>query len=405
MVEKNSIDKVIVANCKHGGLAAIRSLGRRGLYVIAMTHSRGDFGTASKYIKEHAWCPDPANEDAILDYLLKNGPRWQGALILETSDYFSVVLSKYKSELQQYYHVSTPDWPIVQTFIDKDETYKLADECDVPHPSVFYPRTTSELDSFIDRIAFPVMIKPVRSHEFSRIFRRKHFIAENVDELCRDFQQTLDAGQPVMLQEIIPGTDEGAIEREYVYINSRNDIGCELFSVKLRQTPPLFGIMRVGKSLARNDEAKELTRRLLQGVNYKGLADVEYKRDPRDNRLKLIEVNVRIPSSIQVIIADGGDVPWIIYQDLVHDNQIICDGIEGDMYVYDLISDLQDALLEDKGLYSIGSYFRPYFAKRKTFFVLSSSDPLPFFKQAAEMPVKAYQKLSKRFRPDKENLP
>jgi predicted ATP-grasp superfamily ATP-dependent carboligase len=95
---------VIVMGCNTGGLAVIRSLGKRGLYIVAMTHNRNDIGTASKYVKEVVWCPDPDNEREFVDFLIKNAPRWNHPFVIECGDAYTKVLSRNKEGSRQLLH-------------------------------------------------------------------------------------------------------------------------------------------------------------------------------------------------------------------------------------------------------------------------------------------------------------
>ena len=133
--------KVIVAGCTHGGLSVIRSLGKRGLHVIAITYNATEHALASRYVSEKAICPHPRDERAFVDFLLHKAPEWDGALILETNDFYATALSKYKPELAAHYRMLVPDWNVAQVFIEKDRTYALADAFGVLHPKAVEPST------------------------------------------------------------------------------------------------------------------------------------------------------------------------------------------------------------------------------------------------------------------------
>ncbi|MBN1565450.1 MAG: hypothetical protein JXA10_16505 [Anaerolineae bacterium] len=372
------VDKVIVAGCTHSGLAVMRSLGKHGLYVIGLTHKATDFGLASKYVKEKLICPDPKNETALVEFLLEKGPTLQGTFILEGTDAFAVVLSKHKAELSQYYKMVTPEWPILQQFVEKHLSYEIADACGVPHPKLFFPQSMAEFEEIAAQIQFPSIIKPTRSHEFVAVFGEKSFFVENLTDLRAQFQRTLDAKQAVMIQEVIPGTDFGTLERLQIYINSKGEVSAELFNIKLRQTPPMFGVMRVGASVKPNPEVSELSHRLMQQANYRGYASIEFKRDPRDNQLKFIEANCRMPRSGQMAVSSGVDMPWIIYQDIVHDKQIKVDAYQPTYYI-DLVADITNLILRDnKREFSLRDFLRPYLSRHKAFSIFSLSDLRPF---------------------------
>ena len=66
----------------------------------------------------------------------------------------------------------------------------------------------------------------------------------------------------------------------------------------------------------RNPEVAELGLRFFQGVGLRGLANVEFKRDARDGRLKLIECNHRFTAPTGLLRAAGMDLPLFVYNRL-----------------------------------------------------------------------------------------
>lgn len=378
MTENATTKKVIVVGCKHGGLAIIRALGRIGYYVIAMTPDPKEFGTSSRYVNEVVQCPHPAEIEEFIAFLLQNSELWHNALILETEDYFSTALSKHKSTLSEHYRLVVPDWDVAQLFIEKSLTYAMADECGVPHPAVYHMETMQELDSMAHDLTFPVMLKPLRSHEFVDYFNQKLFIVDDLQTLREKFQLTLETQQPVLLQEIIPGTDNGTLESIEIYIDSAGEVSAEQFNVKLRQAPPMFGVMRAGKSVPPIDDIREYAHRLLRHVQYRGFASLEFKRDKRDGEPKLIEVNIRLPRNGQMLFASGTNFPHIIYQDLVSGQVTKADTYQP-TYFIDLIPDLGNTFLRDfRSMLNLPAFLRPYVARHKTFAVFSITDPMPF---------------------------
>ena len=62
---------------------------------------------------------------------------------------------------------------------------------------------------------------------------------------------------------------------------------------KLRQMPRTIGHRRVGEAVW-DAGGRRLGAALLRGLGFHGISQVEFKRDPRDGRLKLMEVNPRL---------------------------------------------------------------------------------------------------------------
>ena len=96
---------------------------------------------------------------------------------------------------------------------------------------------------------------------------------------------------PLMLQEVVPGGD-GELYCCCAYHDaSSNPLGV-FVGRKIRQHPPGYGEARLAESRWVDDVA-EAGLRLLAELAYHGISQTEFKRDPRDGRLKLMEINAR----------------------------------------------------------------------------------------------------------------
>jgi predicted ATP-grasp superfamily ATP-dependent carboligase len=58
----------------------------------------------------------------------------------------------------------------------------------------------------------------------------------------------------------------------------------------------------------------------LQSISYYGLAEPEFKLDPRDGRYKLIEINTRSVTQTQLVSACGVHVEYLAYLDMIEGN-------------------------------------------------------------------------------------
>lgn len=383
--------RVIVMGCHTNGLGVIRSLGLKGLQVIAISCDRMDFAQASKYVHEKVEAPHPRGEEReFIEFLLRNSYRWKDALILDTNDDFSVSISKNRSELAKYYKIATPEWEVLRTFIRKQETYKLAEKCGVPYPETFLPQTLDELQGIKGELDYPCLLKPVLGHEFMSRFNAKNFKANSYEELVSKFELCLESKQEVMVQEIIPGPDSNVCECT-VYVNSNGDFNATFISRKLRQNPPQFGVARVAISENGTPRLEEFTGRMLREVGFKGIAHTEFKKDPRDGGFKLIEINGRILRSNWLAAYCGVNFPWIAYNDLVCGEQIKVSDYRKGVYWIEMYQDIANSLLRyDKENLGLKDYIEPYLSKDKTFADLSKGDFMPFLKRIAILPFKHY---------------
>jgi predicted ATP-grasp superfamily ATP-dependent carboligase len=118
-----------------------------------------------------------------------------------------------------------------------------------------------------------------------------------------------------MVQELISGGDDELYTVGSYRTADREPLGI-FCGRKLRQTPPGIGTCRVGEALWVG-EAVEAALRLLDAFAFTGLSQVEFKRDHRDGRFKLMEINARLWQWHSLAAALGVDFPRIAYLDLI----------------------------------------------------------------------------------------
>lgn len=383
--------EAIVVGCNVNGLGVIRSLGLKNFRITALYYDRLDFAHASKYVFEKIIIPNPgAEEEKFVDFLIRNSGKWRDALLIETNDEALIAVSKNKEKLEKHFKIATPEWEVLRRFIEKPETYRLAEKCGVPYPKTFLPRTLDELNKIKDEIAYPCLLKPVLSHEFMSTFKSKNFEVSNSDELLMKFRLCQRSGHEVMMQEIIPGPDSNIFQC-LMYISSNGNSNAAFLDRKIRQNPPKFGVARVAISEDAIPQIRKFTERMLKEGGFRGVAHSEFKKDPRDNEFKLMEINGRTSRSNWLATYCGVNLPWITYMDLVEKEQIEVTDYKKGVYWIELYQDVANSIFRrNKENLGLKDYVKPYLSKNKTFADMSTEDVMPFLKRISVLPMKHY---------------
>lgn len=374
--------RVVIVGCGVSGWGALRSLRRLpGVEKIAVAASRAEMGWRSRYADQRWLGPDPLSEaDGLVRFLLEQAPWWEGAVLMPAGDAQAVALSRHKESLSARYRVAVADFDSLRNFLEKERLYQVAVAAGVPVPRFVCVEPGAGIPALPGEMTFPVWIKPTESHRFARQFGRKGELARSPEELRAVLARYCGCGQTLLIQEIIPGGDD-RLERVKVYVDGRGRPIAWVSNRKVRQHPPMFGVMRVGQSTPHNEEAACLARRLLQAnPEFRGLASFEFKRDPRDGGLKLIEINVRLTRSIMLATAAGVNYPELMYRDLVtRDSGMEVRGRPGVWWI-EVLTDLYYAVRGlDPGQESWRAWMEPYLGRPKVFADWDWRDPLPFF--------------------------
>jgi D-aspartate ligase len=307
---------VVVEVAWVNGLAAIRSLGRKGLRVLAVDNRAFALGFRSRYA-EARLAPDPLDdEDAFIDVLRKIAEETDDVLpIFPTHDEHLNAIARHADELAERYRFPFPDWDVLERIQSKRHQLETAEAAGLPVPRTFYPGSTEEARSAGKEVGFPLIVKPSANVGFRRSHKRQLFRCETAAELDRAYE--LAAPYEPMVQELIPsGPEEMYTLGSYL---DRDGQALGLFSGhKLSQTRGYMGSARAGEALW-VEEVVEQGLALLRALGFHGISQVEVMRDPRDGRYKLLEVNPRLWQWHSLAAACGVDLPWIAYRDLIGD--------------------------------------------------------------------------------------
>jgi predicted ATP-grasp superfamily ATP-dependent carboligase len=307
---------VVVEVAWVNGLAAVRSLGRKGLRVLAVDHRPFALGFRSRYA-EPRLAPDPLDDEEGFVAALQ-------ALAAETDDVLPVfpthdehlnTIARHADVLGGRYRFPFSGWDVLERIQSKRHQLETAQAVGVPIPRTFYPASAEEARAAGEEVGFPLVVKPSANVGFRRSHKRQLFRCETPAELERAYE--LAAPHEPMVQELIPG---GAEEMYTLgsYLD-RDGQALGLFSGrKLSQTRGYMGSARAGEALW-VDEVVEQGLTLLRALDFHGISQVEVMRDRRDGKYKLLEVNPRLWQWHSLAAACGVDLPWIAYRDLVGD--------------------------------------------------------------------------------------
>ncbi len=323
----NRVGAVIVGGDFHG-LGIIRSLGRRGI-PLCVVDDEYSIGRFSKYTTFTVHSPSLRKEKETVDYLIEMGHKMNlnGWVLFPTRDEHVAAFSRHKQALSQVFRVPTPDWEITRWAWNKWNTYCMAQQLGIPIPRTWCPRTVEELDR-IDA-EFPLAIKPSVKEDFFYATRAKAWRAENRNELKEMFQRASGhvGTNEVLVQEIIPG--DGTRQFSSCVFMKNGIVLGSMEAQRWRQHPPEFGRAATFVESIDLPIVEELTLKFLRAINYYGLAEVEYKLDPRDGKYKLLDVNARTWGFHALGYPAGVDFSYLLYADQIGDPVETCRGRSG----------------------------------------------------------------------------
>jgi D-aspartate ligase len=301
------------------GLAFIRSLGRRGIPVYGVDYDPLNPGRWSRFGKAILLPDIDEDEEAWLEFFIEIGSNARiKPTLFPCGDIFVTFLSKYHEELEKLFLFRIPDKKVVELLCDKHIQYEYFKNT-IPTPKTIFPARSANLSHYVNgQSDFPVILKPYRSYQWQKNHKEfKLEVAIDEEELKKKYELMSYHGD-IMIQEVIPGDDDklyGFIS----YFNRNSEPLIHFTKQKLRQNLPLYGDGTLQMSI-RNEEVCELSIRVLKELSYSGHVCAEFKWDSRDKNYKLIEINPRSSSGVQMAIDSGVDIPYISYLDIIGAN-------------------------------------------------------------------------------------
>lgn len=296
------------------GLGIARSLGRRGIPVTVLDDERSIAGV-SRYVQRSHRVPALRTADETVEALVEVGERLdlRGWVLFPTREETVAAISMNRDRLGSLYRVPTPPWETVRRAWDKRETYGLASRLGVAVPRCWFPRSEADLVD-VDTSA-PVVIKPAIKENFFYATSAKAWRADGPDQLREAYRRACAVVDPaeVIVQEMVPGGGEDQLA--YCAFFRAGEAVASMTVRRRRQHPSDFGRASTFVETVDLPEIEEPSVRFLRAIDYYGLVELEYKRDPRDGQAKLLDVNARTWGYHSLGAAAGVDFPALLFRD------------------------------------------------------------------------------------------
>jgi D-aspartate ligase len=381
----------VVVGGDYQGLGIVRSLGRRGIPVFVVD-DEFSISRFSKYCTRFLHVAGLRDERTAIDALLRFGKEFDlgGWVLYPTREETVASFSRHRLDLERIFRVPTPEWSSIQWAWDKRNTYSLAGELGIPTPRTFCLESVEQLAD-LDSLEPPFAIKPAIKEHFFYATKAKAWLANSHAELRSLFLKASKVIAPneILIQEVIPGG--GMQQFAYcAFFRNGQTVG-SLVARRQRQHPLQFGRASTYVETIDAPILEEYSTRFLSASDYYGLAEVEYKLDPRDGRYKLLDVNARTWGYHSIGARAGVDFSYMLYADQVGDAVAESRGEPGIGWMR-LTTDLPAAFAAwRKGDTSLRSYFKSV-ANCNVEAVFSRDDPMPGVAEVILVPYLAFKR-------------
>jgi D-aspartate ligase len=300
-------------------LGLVRSLGPRGVPCTVGTSNALGPARYSRYAHVVA-CPQPTKGRGFVDALLDIGRSFPVPPLLFVTDESSLLLvQRAREELAAHFLLTIPSPAQFEQLLSKPRLYEVGAAAGVPVPQTWVLSDRS----IPSGLEYPLVMKPANRvvritdyqlRSFWREFGCKALLVANAREATAVSTRARALGFEMLLQEAVPGPVNELLTAG-VFAGS-NGSRAVFTARKLAQVPTDFGDGSVVEGVPL-PELEPLVSRLLDYTGFVGLADIEFKRDARDGRIKLLDVNPRPWLWIELASRCGVNLPYLLYREAV----------------------------------------------------------------------------------------
>ena len=363
------------------GLGVIRNLGRNGIDVYCAVDKKDDMAIYSKYCKGYFIYPGVENDLQVLNEFLKEFEKLltSKAVLFPTSDISVLNVSKLIDELHNY-EVVMPKREVLETLIVKRKFYESLEKMGIPHPTTLYP-DRENIENIKLKLQYPVFIKPSVSPIFAERFPgKKGFIANSERELHHYLSLVQKYKIDVVIQEIIQGPVQNIYAIDGYFDKNSKPV---IFLAKhILRSPTFFAnpYALISIPLSEVSEMKDALIKYLTSINYRGLCNIQFKKDSRDKIFKLLEINARSAWYNSFSTACGMNFILTAYLEAIGKEIEPIEKYETEIYGIYLLYDLLTILTPSADLDARFSFRKRLSSMigRKHFIDFARDDPKPF---------------------------
>jgi D-aspartate ligase len=375
----------IVLGVEYQALGLLRQLRSAGIPCVLVDEDAWGPARFSKWRCPFFQSPPYADDDAFWPWLvqLQQDQKLEGWVLIPTHDEQVRQIALHYEEAKKRFRYAGPPWDVYRLMYDKRLSYEWCLSHGINSPGSYLPSGPDDLPN--GTLDYPFIVKPSVKPNFKRRSNAKAIAVESSQAL-RDLLRGPLAGvstDELIYQEIIPGG--GRQQWSYAGLFVDGQPVAAFTACRQRQHPPDFGRASTYVVAEHDAEVERESRKVLEALRYTGLAEVEWKRDPRNGQLKFLEVNARCWGWHSLSSAVVGDLAPILYQYLVNGEAKPAIARYGARWIKH-ITDVPVVMdLWWRGELSPGEYLRALRGKVVTC-EWHDRDPYPFFLQFLLVP-------------------
>lgn len=264
-------------------------------YRVVVTRDRGGLAAVSRSVSEVWDAPKTAKDPGFFDCLaefLEGRPEIGFVVPVEESYVLGLARNREKLPANRIY--GSPADEIVTTCLDKVAMLEVAERAGVPSAPASVVETLDELFDAAQRIAFPLIVRPLSS--LHPIAGRKALIAQDESVLREAMMEWPEGHRQLIVQRFIRGP------RFNVDFAAQKGKVIQAVATRILRTDAYdgTGIDVCGKTLPMPDDLRDFTARMAAALDYTGVGLIQFMVDRARNEISFLELNPRFNGNTAV---------------------------------------------------------------------------------------------------------
>ncbi len=259
----------------------------------------------------------------LIDFAKSKQVDYEHLILIGTNDFYVRLIIENRAKLENYYKFNNLTEDQMNQIIVKDEFYQLCEQYDIDIPKTVIIDCAGEPE-IPEVTEFPVIIKPGNGvvyyrHHFDGL--EKVYRLNSQEEVEKTVKMIKASGydQKLVMQEYIPGEDSTMFDSVF-YMGKDGKAKLISFAQVLLQEHAPTAIGNYTALTTRYDEAFMMKlKNFMEAIHFVGFGNFDIKRDPRDGKYKIFEVNIRQGRSSYYVTATGHNLMKYLVDDLIYD--------------------------------------------------------------------------------------
>jgi predicted ATP-grasp superfamily ATP-dependent carboligase len=284
-----------------------RSLHDHGVPVVVAALSAHEQKISSRSVSRFVRLASPEiSREQFLEQIRSLVRNEQVGVLIPATDAALAAVSSQFHALSEILHVMCPPPHVVERVLNKQSTLDIARSLGIRIPQEYQIRSRAQLESLRGGLRFPIVAKPLNKRVEGE-FKVRYF--DSFEQLADAIENNKFELEWTLLQEYCSGDGVG------VEILRHKGKSVALFQHRRRREYPHTGGMAVvAESEALDPQLVAAATKLLQGLEWEGIAMVEFRHDRATGSVALMEVNGRYWGTLALAIQAGVDFPYYQYQ-------------------------------------------------------------------------------------------